>query len=88
MPDPVDGDVVAALEQLIAARGRELAAVIVEPMLLGAGGMRMWSGRRAARIRELTAAHGIPLIADEVLTGFRPHGTALRLRARAASRRT
>jgi adenosylmethionine-8-amino-7-oxononanoate aminotransferase len=70
LPDPVDSDVVAALEQLIATRGRELAAVIVEPMLLGAGGMRMWSGASLRAIRELTAAHGVPLIADEVLTGF------------------
>jgi adenosylmethionine-8-amino-7-oxononanoate aminotransferase len=70
LPDPVDGDVVAALEALIATRGRELAAVIVEPMLLGAGGMRMWSADALRAIRELTAAHGVPLIADEVLTGF------------------
>ena len=70
LPDPVDGDVVAALEQLIATRGRELAAVIVEPMLLGAGGMRMWSAESLRAIRELTATSGVPLIADEVLTGF------------------
>ena len=70
LPDPVGGDVVGALEQLIAARGRELAAVIVEPMLLGAGGMRMWPADALRGLREVTAAHGIPLIADEVLTGF------------------
>ena len=70
LPDPVGGDMVGALEQLIAARGRELAAVIVEPMLLGAGGMRMWPADALRGLREVTAAHGIPLIADEVLTGF------------------
>ena len=70
LPDPVDGDVVAALEQLIAMRGRELAAVIVEPMLMGAGGMRMWSADALRGLREVTARHGILLIADEVLTGF------------------
>jgi len=70
LPDPVDHDVVAALAHLIEARGRELAAVIVEPMLLGAGGMRMWSAESLRGIRDLTATHGIPLIADEVLTGF------------------
>jgi adenosylmethionine-8-amino-7-oxononanoate aminotransferase len=70
LPDPVDHDVVAALDQLIAERGRELAAVIVEPMLLGAGGMRMWPAAALRGLRELTAAHGILLIADEVLTGF------------------
>jgi adenosylmethionine---8-amino-7-oxononanoate aminotransferase len=70
LPDPVEHDVAAALERLIDTRGSELAAVIVEPLLLGAGGMRMWSADQLHRLRELTAAHGIPLIADEVLTGF------------------
>ena len=70
LPDPVEGDVVGALERLIAARGGELAAVIVEPMLLGSGGMRMWSAETLRDVRELTASRGIPLIADEVLTGF------------------
>jgi adenosylmethionine-8-amino-7-oxononanoate aminotransferase len=70
LPDPVDHDVLAALDRLIAERGRHLAAVIVEPMLLGAGGMRMWSAAALRGVRELTAANGILLIADEVLTGF------------------
>jgi len=70
LPDPVHGDVVGALEQLIATRGNELAAVIVEPLLLGAGGMRMWPAPVLAALRDVTSAHGILLIADEVLTGF------------------
>ena len=70
LPDPVRYDVVAALERLIGEREREIAAVIVEPMLLGAGGMRMWSAGALRGIRALTTAHDIPLIADEVLTGF------------------
>ncbi len=70
LPDPVDADAVTAFENLVAARGREIAAVIVEPMLMGAGGMRMWSADQLRGLRELTARHGIPLIADEVLTGF------------------
>ena len=70
LPDPVEHDVAAALARLIDERGRDLAAVIVEPMLLGAGGMRMWSADQLRVVRELTASHGIPLIADEVLTGF------------------
>jgi adenosylmethionine-8-amino-7-oxononanoate aminotransferase len=70
LPDPVRFDVVTALEQLLAERAAEIAAVIVEPMLLGAGGMRMWSAGALRGIRALTTAHGIPLIADEVLTGF------------------
>jgi adenosylmethionine-8-amino-7-oxononanoate aminotransferase len=70
LPDPVRYDVVAALEQLIGEREKDIAAVIVEPMLLGAGGMLMWSAGALRGIRALTAAHNIPLIADEVLTGF------------------
>jgi adenosylmethionine-8-amino-7-oxononanoate aminotransferase len=70
LPDPAAHDVVDALDRLIRQRGRELAAVIVEPMLLGAGGMRMWPADALRDIRELTAASGVLLIADEVLTGF------------------
>jgi adenosylmethionine-8-amino-7-oxononanoate aminotransferase len=70
LPDPVRHDVVGALERLIAEREHDIAAVIVEPMLLGAGGMRMWSAGALSGIRILTYAHDIPLIADEVLTGF------------------
>ncbi|MEP6493682.1 MAG: adenosylmethionine--8-amino-7-oxononanoate transaminase [bacterium] len=70
LPDPVDEDVVAAFEQLIATRGGEIAALIVEPMLMGAGGMRMWTAEALRGLRALTAERGILLIADEVLTGF------------------
>ena len=70
LPDPVRHDVVDALERLVAERESEIAAVIVEPMLLGAGGMRMWSAGALRGIRAITATHDIPLIADEVLTGF------------------
>jgi adenosylmethionine---8-amino-7-oxononanoate aminotransferase len=70
LPDPVDGDVGAAFDALVHARGDEIAALIVEPMILAAGGMRMWSASSLRALRELATRHGIPLIADEVLTGF------------------
>jgi adenosylmethionine---8-amino-7-oxononanoate aminotransferase len=70
LPDPVDHDVVAALARLLDERDGDLAAVIVEPMLLGAGGMRVWSADALRGIRALTAERGVLLIADEVLTGF------------------
>jgi adenosylmethionine-8-amino-7-oxononanoate aminotransferase len=70
LPDPANGDPVAALTALLDARGNELAAVIVEPLLQGAGGMRIWSAERLRAIRVLTAEAGVLLIADEVLTGF------------------
>lgn len=70
LPDPSEGDTVGALEALLDARGHELAAVIVEPLVLGAGGMRVWDARVLQAIRARTAAAGVHLIADEVMTGF------------------
>ena len=70
LPDPSGGDTLAALDRLLEERGGELAAVIVEPLLLAAGGMRMYGGDVLRGIRARTAAAGIPLIADEVATGF------------------
>ncbi|MDQ8160378.1 MAG: adenosylmethionine--8-amino-7-oxononanoate transaminase [Gemmatimonadota bacterium] len=70
LPDPSVGDTIAALDALIAARGSELAAVIVEPLVLGASGMRVWDEQVLRDIRDRTTAAGVHLIADEVLTGF------------------
>ena len=47
-----------------------VAAVIVEPMLQGAGGMIMWPAEFLAGVRRLCDRFGVLLIADEVLTGF------------------
>jgi len=70
LPDPTEGDTAAALREVLERRGAQLAAVIVEPLLHGAGGMRVWDGAVLEQIRELTRAHDVLLIADEVLTGF------------------
>jgi len=70
LPDPSEGDTLRALDTLIASRGSELAAVIVEPLILGAGGMRVWDERVLQQMRARTAAAGVHLIADEVMTGF------------------
>jgi adenosylmethionine---8-amino-7-oxononanoate aminotransferase len=69
-PGPADTDLVAALDRLLADDARTLAAVIVEPRLQGAGGMRMWDAATLRTIRARTEAHDVLLIADEVLTGF------------------
>jgi adenosylmethionine-8-amino-7-oxononanoate aminotransferase len=58
------------LEQLLSEQGHEIAAVIVEPLLQGAGGMIVHPEEFLAGVRRLTAAHNVLLIADEVLTGF------------------
>ncbi len=70
LPDPTEGDTPGALSRLLGARGDDLAALIVEPLLLGAGGMRVWDAKTLRTLRALTAERGVLLIADEVLTGF------------------
>jgi adenosylmethionine-8-amino-7-oxononanoate aminotransferase len=74
LPDPSADEggaaTIAELDHVLEMRGAELAAVIVEPLLLGAGGMRVWDAGTLRAIRERTAAAGVLLIADEVLTGF------------------
>src|SRR6266852_6830442 len=59
-----------SLERLLVEHGHEIAAVIVEPLLQGAGGMIVHPEEFLAGIRRLTAEHDVLLIADEVLTGF------------------
>jgi adenosylmethionine-8-amino-7-oxononanoate aminotransferase len=58
------------LEQLLSEQSHEIAAIIVEPLLQGAGGMIVHPVEFLAGVRRLTAAHNVLLIADEVLTGF------------------
>lgn len=52
------------------AEYRDIAAVIVEPMLQGAAGMRMHDAATLRRIREACDRHGVLLIFDEIFTGF------------------
>ncbi len=61
---------VDSLEKLLVERGDKIAAVIVEPLLQGAGGMIVHPVEFLQRVRKLTAQHNVLLIADEVLTGF------------------
>jgi adenosylmethionine---8-amino-7-oxononanoate aminotransferase len=63
-------DCVQKLEELLEKDAGEVAAVIIEPLLQGAGGMIIHPVEFIQKIRELTTQYGVLLIADEVLTGF------------------
>jgi adenosylmethionine-8-amino-7-oxononanoate aminotransferase len=65
-----DIDCVDQLERLLEIRGSEIAALIVEPLLQGAGGMIVHPVEFLQRVRKLCTEHNVLLIADEVLTGF------------------
>jgi adenosylmethionine-8-amino-7-oxononanoate aminotransferase len=63
-------DCLGSLEAALKARGGEVAAVVVEPMLQAAGGMITWPAEYLSGARALCDRYGTLLIADEVLTGF------------------
>jgi adenosylmethionine-8-amino-7-oxononanoate aminotransferase len=58
------------MAQLLDEHGDGVAAVIVEPLVQGAAGMLVHPAGYLRRVRELCDGHGIPLICDEVATGF------------------
>ncbi len=59
-----------ALESLSDHEAAEVNAVIIEPLIQGAAGMRLWPAGMLHRLREWCDRHGVLLILDEVMTGF------------------
>src|SRR2546427_11990464 len=69
MPESCIIECAEQLESLLTERSEKIAAVIVEPLLQGAGGMIVHPAEFLQKGRALCTKHDVLLIADEVLTG-------------------
>ena len=65
------------IESQLEKQALDLAAIIVEPIVQGAGGMKIYSQDFLRRLRKWTQTHGIYLIADEIMTGLGRTGRGL-----------
>jgi adenosylmethionine---8-amino-7-oxononanoate aminotransferase len=72
---PVDAQSLAAFEKVLAERAKEIAAIIVEPLVQGAGGMRFHSPQVLRTLRAAADRHHVLLIFDEIFSGFGRTGT-------------
>lgn len=63
-------DHVADVKRLLQQHGNTIAALIIEPIVQGAGGMRFYAPAYLQRLRQLCDEAGLLLIADEIATGF------------------
>ncbi|MCW2687264.1 MAG: adenosylmethionine-8-amino-7-oxononanoate transaminase, partial [Mycobacterium sp.] len=70
VPTDYDPAYSAAFEQQVAEHAAELAAVVVEPLVQGAGGMRFHDPRYLRDLRDICTRHDVLLIFDEIATGF------------------
>ncbi|PCI55509.1 MAG: adenosylmethionine--8-amino-7-oxononanoate transaminase [Alphaproteobacteria bacterium] len=78
IPFPVAGceaETFAALEKVLDDHKDDIAAFVFEPLLQAAGGMRVYSSDVLKTMADMCRAHGVLLIADEVMTGFGRTGT-------------
>ncbi|GBQ21885.1 adenosylmethionine-8-amino-7-oxononanoate aminotransferase [Acetobacter estunensis NRIC 0472] len=67
---PRDETSTAAFEAFVTTHAHEITAIIVEPLVQGAGGMLFHSPAVLRRLRESADRHGLLLILDEIFTGF------------------
>jgi adenosylmethionine-8-amino-7-oxononanoate aminotransferase len=72
VPSAADGfeQAFAALETFLERDADRIAAVVLEPMVQGAAGMRIYSAEFLKRARELTSKHDVFLVLDEVFSGY------------------
>ena len=75
IPFPMRGREQQTLDALARACRDKPAALLVEPLILGAGGMPMYGADTLAEMRRICAHYGVLFIADEVMTGFGRTGT-------------
>ena len=67
---PVDPGYLRRLAELVAEHADELAAVVIEPVVQGAGGMRFHNPDYVSALREITREHDVLFVLDEIATGF------------------
>jgi adenosylmethionine---8-amino-7-oxononanoate aminotransferase len=72
---PLDADQVLAFDALLERHAQELAGIIVEPLVQGAGGMVFHDADVPRHLRAAADRHGLLLIFDEIFTGFGRTGT-------------
>jgi len=76
IPFPAAGRESETLDALrVACKRGDVAALIVEPLILGAGGMLIYSPQVLAEMKHICARHDVLFIADEVMTGWGRTGT-------------
>ncbi len=75
IPFPFRGREQESLDALEAACKAKAAAFVVEPLILGAGGMLIYSAATLREMRNICERYGVLFIADEVMTGFGRTGT-------------